>query len=271
MTYSNRSLQTLALLGATFTLGHTAAQASLLGYLGTNVTIPDLIHTGSGWYGNHEDQETEPGTVAAQVWDMEGFFLNGTRLSMVGGYDMKHGQLHGGKLYTSGDLFLDVTGDAVYGPPADGSGVGNANTVNNTFGYEYVLQFDMNAMTYTVIQLNPDTVLLKTVSESINQEANPWRYASGGTILTGYENVPFTYMTGLSDADVGLLGGSHNLLAVDLAFLGNANVIAHYTMSCGNDNLMGQFRVQVPDTGSTALLLLGGLLGLGRLRSAWKN
>lgn len=276
MTYKNRILPAATLAAAALTASCIPAHADLMAFLGNNVTIPDLIHSGTGWAGNHEDQETEPGTIGSQVWDLEAFFQNGSQLTLVGGFDFKNGTVYSGSTYSSGDIFLDIDGDAVFGPPADGSGVGNNNTVNNIFGYDYALQLDMNAMTYAVIDLDTQSVLLKTVSETINQESNPWRYSSGGEILPGYANVPLNYQSGLSDSDVGgLLGGNHYALSVDLSFLGAGNVISHFTMSCGNDNLMGSFVIEpepppfrtTPDGGSTALFLLGGLLGLQQIRS----
>ena len=39
--------------------------------LGQNITIPDLVGSGSGWAGAQEDQEVEPGCLTGQQWDME--------------------------------------------------------------------------------------------------------------------------------------------------------------------------------------------------------
>ncbi len=53
--------------------------------LGSNITIFDE-NIGSGdWHGSDEDQEVEPGMEHGQKWDLEGFFLDGDNLSIVGG------------------------------------------------------------------------------------------------------------------------------------------------------------------------------------------
>ena len=111
-------------------LGIAGLQESFALDFGGEITISDLVYDGTGWYSNREDQETEPGTVTDQSWDLEGFFLKETSLTMIGGYDFEHGN---GDIY-SGDIFLDVTGDVVYGPDNDGSGY-NYSTVNNSFGF----------------------------------------------------------------------------------------------------------------------------------------
>src|SRR4051812_4098371 len=54
-------------------------------------------HSGTG----NEDNETESGfivpgwhqsTDSKQIWDLEGFYLNGSKLSLVGGFDFQNGQ-----------------------------------------------------------------------------------------------------------------------------------------------------------------------------------
>ena len=217
--------------------------------LGQNITIPDLVGSGSGWAGAQEDQEVEPGCLTGQQWDMEGFFFKSDyTLTMVGGYNMVSGQ--GG--YMTGDLFIDVTGDAVYGPAANGSGSGNT-IINNVFGYDYVLDLDMATLTYDVYAIGNDSLV--SVYYSQNDESNPWRYSRGGDAVQGWQDVKFDYQTGLADGDVaGLAGGTHNAAVFSLAFLpSGTEFISHYTYACGNDNLMGQF--SVPDGGMTAVLL----------------
>jgi hypothetical protein len=66
--------------------------------LGDNITVFDNV-TGTSlipiynmwWSPTDEDQEVEPDCAIGQEWDVEAFFLNGTELAMVGGYDFKNG------------------------------------------------------------------------------------------------------------------------------------------------------------------------------------
>jgi len=222
---------------------------------GSDITISDLVYnTSKYWYGDHEDQETEPGTVTEQKWDLEGFFLNGTILTEIGGYDFKNNTQ-----YEYGDIFIDIDGDAQYGPSNDGTGYNNG-VVQNTFGYDYVLDLDFENLTYTVYELTDSSSTIVSFYK-INQESNPWRYDSDGTYVT---SGTIEYITGLTDAEVGLLGGTHNAVTgLDLSFLGDDidNMIVHNTMQCGNDNLMGQ----TPEP-ATMLLLTSGVIGLAGLR-----
>ncbi len=230
--------------------------------LGTNITIDDGVnqYRSDGWYGGtsnqsfaREDNEVEPGCIANQTWDLEGFFLNGSKLAMVGGYDFVNGG------YGSGDLFFDVNGD--YGVAKTAYAAGNAG-VTEAFGYDYVVDLDFTDMTYTVYALNDGTIT-QTVWYGQNAGSNPWRYVSGGTYITAGT---FSYYTALNDDEAGdLLGGAHNAVVFDIGFLAGQAFTSHFTMGCGNDNLMGQGVAPVPEP-ATMVLLGTGLIALGSLR-----
>lgn len=241
--------------------------------LGQEITIYDLVSSSeTGWYGQQEDNETEPGTVQHQSWDLEAFFLKGTTLSMVGGYDFVNGVQGNGMLFTSGDIFIDVDGDAQYGPDNNGTGYNNT-IVNNTFGYDYVLDLDFassEGLKYNIYAIDETaSVQTTTVYYNINQEANPWQYDSGGKLLG---SGTIDYQAGLNDSQLGLglVGGAHNVLSLDLGFLGADinNFTVHFTMECGNDNLMGQYYNPIPEPSTVLLLGIGllGVVGIGRQR-----
>jgi hypothetical protein len=229
-----------------------------------NITIWDKMGEGTGWHGAQEDNEVEPPDVAGQEWDLEAFFLAGTELTMVGGFDFVSGEddPYRDRHYYSGDIFIDVDGDAKYGYDPDGAAGGGGwpnPEIRNSFGYDYVLDLDFVTLTYNIYAINADTQVYASAF-NVNQGSNPWRYSSGGTLLG---SGTILYQVGLTDSDVGLVGGIHNAVAVDLGFLGADinNFTAHFTMQCGNDDLIGQHYDPIPEP-STVLLLGAGLIGL---------
>jgi hypothetical protein len=251
----NRAFRWMLVGIGAFMLAEGAAFALTLG---DNITISDGVFTGTGWYSNREDQEVEPNNVTGQVWDLEGFFLDDEMLSVVGGFNFAAGQ----DGWDAGDVFLDITGDARYGTANTGTGGDQSYPaiINNTFGYDYVLDINWGAGTYDVYALDAGSTV--RVYYNQNDESNPWRYNSGGELL--YDDVSFSYLTGLSNADVGgLLGGSHNVAAFDLSFLDPGEFTSHLTVECGNDNLMGQ-GVIVPEPATASLLVLGLAFMAGR-------
>jgi hypothetical protein len=229
---------------------------------GTDITInDDRNRNDNAWYnksGNTDDQEVEPGMQTGQHWDLEGFALNGNKLTAVAGFNLKEGYLYSdGKTYHSGDIFIDILGD--------GTGVSyNGQT------YEYVLDIDYPTFKYDVYLLttiNGFTADPGYITANHNELSEPYRRSSGGTLVYSNQSITFFgYPTALTDAQSGYSGYSgnndHYAMTVDLGFLpGGTTFVSHLTIECGNDNLMGR-GTAVPEP--TTLLLLGlGLAGLG--------
>ncbi len=255
------SLATLVLLTNTMTAG--------------NITISDNNYTGSDWYSNREDNETEssPNTIRTQQWDLEAMYLNGTTHTLLGGYDFKNGVTHNSRNYSSGDIFVDTGANAVYGAAASGAGTGG--TTSNLYGYDYVMDLTFaggGLGSFVIRDLNTGTnVLLNRPTDVASSGA--WTYASGNNVAT-VDSGAFTYgqLTAAEVLSYGLLGGdathgnndNHYYLSIDVSYFAGTSDIFHYTMECGNDNLMGQARV--PDSGMTLVLLGASLLGLAGLR-----
>lgn len=255
--------------------------------LANNITIFDgeegtELYKGLPWYKGvdrvgdvnnaREDQEVEKGMVGEQKWDLEGFFQDGKYLSLVGGYNFKDGA----EGYNSGDIFISTIGNYGVGPTSGGD---NNAKVNSNYGYEFVfdLKFDSVASgkfaydVYDIRGINVETLTAKYMLNQTNTpiSANPWRYVSGGQLIASGE---FAFESGLTDAATGFTGGSHyKISGFDLSLLSipvGTEFFSHFTMGCGNDNLMGQGTFHTPEP-ATMLLFgtgLAGLAGVARRR-----
>lgn len=225
------------------------------------ITIYDNVSdTGasSDWYDDGEDQEVEPGAATGQEWDLEGVFYDGTYISLVGGWDFL-GTEDG---YSSGDIFVSTTGDAIYG--SDITSVetvdGDDSFIYNTFGYEYVFDVDWDSGTWTLYEIDEDTVLLNA---DAFETGNPVSYVSGAVQAIAVD-VAFSYESDLTDAETGFEGGTHyEVSGFDISLIvgEDGSFLVHFTMECGNDTLVGE---QVPEP-ATMLLFGMGLLGLGAI------
>lgn len=277
------------LTAGSFLLGASAAFAAPF-----NATIADWNQSAPNYFGGGpyglggEDNETEPGTISSQAWDMEAFVVVGKTLYIVGGYNMQAGAAGGGGsvvpgMLTPGDLFIKVGGSQpLPNPTTYGTGTVQNSIYNYTYAIDLTQPVGATGPIAAAYSLSGTSVLDTVVYDQFG--ANPWKYNSGGTFVTN--NIALTYTSGLADnasfltntlglsgpsvngANGQLKGGSHNVLAIDLSFLSVAagtDVWFSYTMECGNDSLKGNYSGgfdKVPDGATSVLLIALGLASM---------
>lgn len=237
-----------------------------------DITIYDGNSTSTtGWYGQQENNETEPGTITSQVWDLEKMLINGTQLTIQGGFNYTTGVTSGSKTYRRGDILIDLNGDAktmwTSGNVAD-------KTSNLYFGYDFAIHFSADGpLTYTIVDLNSSSTFEKVTDI---QKSNPWRLADN----SANDGVSDTFTAGFQElaADA---EGKHYALTVDLsnylpllsAITAANEMLIKYTIECGNDTILGLASVPslglsaVTDGGTTLALFGLGLGGLTLVRS----
>ena len=219
--------------------------------LGKNITTLDLSYSSeNSWYGEQEDQEVEPGMEGKQKWDLEGFFLNGNILTLVGGYNFEKGY----EGIESGDLFFDTD---ILNKKNNNNKNKNKNKSNKTNVYDYVFDLDEidGNYTYNIYKLDKNSELIPS-SVRANSESDPWRYDSKKSTNPKKigDTLTFDYRSNLTDADVdGMKGGTHYAMSFDLSSFAGLfdskpfDFNLHYTMGCGNDNILGSGTIPIPN------------------------
>lgn len=230
-----------------------------------------------------EDNETEPGTVHTDPWDLEGTYFNSQtgELSLAGTFNFK-GVLHtNNAFYGGGDIFLAVN-PTLPGSPPDLQP--NGSLGSSFYGYVFDIEYSTDGtntpLNWTLYAIDGDDTI--TGASDID-ESNPWQFTmnnantvldSGAVTLNSYSGAAWTSKFGLGEyapGDYGNNGDTHWVMGgFDLSYfdLTTQAIFTHYTMRCGNDTLHGY--VPIPEPGTYAILALG-LAGLAARRKFAKS
>jgi hypothetical protein len=243
-------------------------------FVSTHLSATPLAVWDSTWTQIADDDGVSNGYVGpgygGQAFDTEYLYysVSGTQLSigLQTGFDVMDGkQTHDGLDYYAGDLALSLDG---------------------TPGYEFGVDFGFFTMNYDQSHYsgsNYDPAKVDTGSGTGIDTAGIYSSASwdngvyqgytssnpfalnGGSIVLGSN---FTQSSGVDGSSY------YHIVSFDLASLGldlsgPLSLDAHWTMSCGNDNINGHDTFSVPEPGILALLatgLIGTLAATSRKR-----
>lgn len=268
-------------------------------YFNTNATLTRLTS---------EYEEVEPGMATGKRWDLIAFtadhsVANNQKLGILGTFDLKFGASQSSPVFVGGDIFISVNPTQVQNY-VDGFNFGPTSNNNGAPGrYDFALRMNFTTNSYDIYQLSASTVFENTYydAQNYNAPSNPWKLASVvNNGLTHLGSRSFTYSkSGTTTAQRNAYAATASTLAgfnvtsgsntglyssellnyVELnnmewlsPYLNASNPVSyfHYTMECGNDNLIGLdstgFR-RVPDQASTLVLVGLALLGLPAIRS----